>query len=202
MRTVLQRVKNASVTVDGELISQIGKGLLVLAAIEKNDTQKDVDTMAGKILKAKLWDDDSTDPPGRWKRGVAEIGGEVLCVSQFTLLASVKKGNKPDFHQSASGIKAKTLYKAFFNKVQESYTPDKVKDGLFAAMMDVALVNDGPVTIILDTNPPKMEDPTSLGPGFASPSDSTASTVIDINDLVNNMTRITKEFQIPAELLE
>lgn len=202
MRTVLQRVKTASVTVDGQLISQIGKGLLVLAAISKDDTEKDVEAMAGKILKAKLWDDESTDPPGRWKRGVAEIEGEVLCVSQFTLLASVKKGNKPDFHQSANGVKAKTLYQAFFKKVQDSYSAEKVKDGLFAAMMDVALVNDGPVTIQIDTNPPKMEDPTSLGPGFASPSDSTASTVIDINDLVNNMTRITKEFQIPAELLE
>ncbi|KAF2654429.1 D-tyrosyl-tRNA deacylase-like protein [Lophiostoma macrostomum CBS 122681] len=201
MRTVLQRVKTASVTVDGQQISQIGKGLLVLAAISKDDTEKDVEAMAGKILKAKLWDDEDKEPPARWKKGVAEIGGEVLCVSQFTLLASVKKGNKPDFHQSASGVKAKELYQAFFKKVQDTYKPDKVKDGLFAAMMDVALVNDGPVTIQIDTQPPKMPDPTSLG-GMASPSDSTASTTVDVNDLVNNMTRITKEFQFPAELLE
>ncbi|KAF2110820.1 D-tyrosyl-tRNA deacylase-like protein [Lophiotrema nucula] len=200
MRTVLQRVKSASVTVDGQLISQIGKGLLVLAAISKDDTEKDVESMAGKILKAKLWDNE--EPPGRWKRGVAELGGEVLCVSQFTLLASLKKGNKPDFHQSASGVKAKTLYQAFFKKVQDLYEPEKVKDGIFAAMMDVALVNDGPVTIQIDTNPPKMEDPTSLGPGFDTPSGSTTSTAVDVNDLVNNMTRITKEFKIPAELLE
>ncbi|KAF2475519.1 D-tyrosyl-tRNA deacylase [Lindgomyces ingoldianus] len=147
MRTVLQRVKSASVTVDGELVSKIGKGLLVLAAISKDDTEKDVESMAGKILKAKLWDDEETDPPGRWKKGVADTGGELLCVSQFTLLASMKKGNKPDFHQSASGLKAKTLYQAFFKKVQDLYEPDKVKDGIFAAMMDVALVNDGPVGI-------------------------------------------------------
>lgn len=104
----------------------------------------------------------------QWKRGVVEDGGEVLCgkhphatiailgtlerliklaVSQFTLLASVKKGNKPDFHRSANGNKAKELYQAFFKKVQELYEPDKVKDGVFAAMMDVALVNDGPVGI-------------------------------------------------------
>ncbi|KAF2249733.1 hypothetical protein BU26DRAFT_482422 [Trematosphaeria pertusa] len=147
MRTVLQRVKSASVTVDGQLISSIGKGMLVLAAISKDDTEKDVESMAGKILKAKLWDDEDKEPALRWKKGVMEIGGEVLCVSQFTLLASVKKGNKPDFHQSASGLKAKTLYQAFFKKVQDLYEPDKIKDGVFAAMMDVALVNDGPVGI-------------------------------------------------------
>lgn len=189
MRAVLQRVKSASVTVDGELISTIGKGLLVLAAISKDDTEKDCQTMAGKILKAKLFDDEKTDPPGRWKCGVADIGGEVLCVSQFTLLASLKKGNKPSFHQSANGDKAKILYKSFFNQVKELYEPEKVKDGLFAAMMDVALVNDGPVTIQIETDPPKMDDPTSLGSN-------------DVNDLVNKMTHITKEFQIPVELLE
>ncbi|KAF1848949.1 uncharacterized protein K460DRAFT_404207 [Cucurbitaria berberidis CBS 394.84] len=201
MRTVLQRVKSASVTVDGQLISSIGKGLLVLAAISKDDTEKDVTSMASKILKAKLWDDDTKEPPGRWKCGVQDVEGEILCVSQFTLLASMKKGNRPDFHLSASGVKAKTLYQAFFKEVGELYETDKVKDGLFAANMDVALINDGPVTIQLDTNPPKMEDPTSLGPGFTSPNGSSSQT-IDVNDLVNNMTRITKEFQIPAELLE
>ncbi|KAH8723373.1 D-Tyr tRNAtyr deacylase-like domain-containing protein [Phaeosphaeriaceae sp. PMI808] len=94
----------------------------------------------------------------QWKCNVQDIGGEVLCVSQFTLLASVKKGNKPNFHQSASGDKAKNLYQAFYKKVGELYEPEKVKDGLFAAMMDVALVNDGPVTIQIDTNPPKLEN--------------------------------------------
>lgn len=162
MRAVLQRVKSASVTVDGVLISEIGKGLLVLAAVSKDDTEKDVESMANKILKAKLWDDTEKDPVARWKLGVREIEGEILCVSQFTLLASMKKGNKPDFHQSANGLKAKTLYHAFFKRMGELYTPDKVKDGVFAAMMDVALVNDGPVTIQIDTDPPKMDDPTSL----------------------------------------
>ncbi|OAL02116.1 D-tyrosyl-tRNA deacylase-like protein [Phaeosphaeriaceae sp. SRC1lsM3a] len=157
MRTVLQRVKSASVTVDGQLISSIGRGLLVLAAVSKDDTEKDIQTMANKILKTKLWDDASKDPPGRWKCNVQEMGGEVLCVSQFTLFASVKKGNKPDFHQSASGEKAKALYTLFYNTVGELYEPQKVKDGVFAAMMDVALINDGPVTIQIDTNPPKPE---------------------------------------------
>ncbi|KAG9185394.1 D-aminoacyl-tRNA deacylase [Alternaria panax] len=165
MRTVLQRVKSASVTVDGQLISSIGKGLLVLAAVSKDDTIKDIEAMASKILKAKLWDDDSKHPPGRWKCGVTDIQGEVLCVSQFTLLASMKKGNKPDFHQSANGEKAKTLYQAFYSKVGALYETDKVKDGVFAAMMDVALVNDGPVTIQIDTNPPKTDESTPGGSG-------------------------------------
>ncbi|KAF2848403.1 D-tyrosyl-tRNA deacylase-like protein [Plenodomus tracheiphilus IPT5] len=157
MRTVLQRVKSASVTVDGQLVSSIGKGLLVLAAISKDDTEKDVEAMASKILKAKLWDDESKEPPGRWKHSVKDIDGEILCVSQFTLHASLKKGNKPDFHQSASGDKARTLYQTFYDKVGGLYETDKVKDGVFAAMMDVALVNDGPVTIQIDTEPPKIE---------------------------------------------
>lgn len=158
MRTVLQRVKSASVTVDGERVSSIGKGLLVLAAISRDDTDKDIETMATKILKAKLWDDDAKEPPVRWKHSIREIEGEILCVSQFTLHALLKKGNKPDFHQSANGDKARSLYQAFYHRIGSLYDPAKVKDGVFAAMMDVALVNDGPVTIQIDTNPPKIED--------------------------------------------
>ncbi|KAH0292846.1 hypothetical protein KCU62_g1664, partial [Aureobasidium sp. EXF-3399] len=184
MRTVIQRVKSASVTVDGQLISTIGKGLLVLAAIGKDDTQKEVESMANKILKAKLWDNDEG---GRWKWGVKDIEGEILCVSQFTLLASVKKGNKPDFHKSASGEKAKELYDQFFKKVQALYQADRVKDGVFQAMMDVALVNDGPVTIQIDTDPPKMDNPTSFDlPG----------------DPLTHKGKLQTTFELPASLLE
>jgi len=155
----------------------------------------------GKVLKLKMWDDEDG---GRWNRNVLDIKGEVLCVSQFTLLASTKKGNKPDFHQSASGVEAKELYRSFFKKVQDLYEPEKVKDGIFAAMMDVTLVNDGPVgvdfncidgvvTIQIDTNPPKMENPSGLN---------MEGQTVELNDLVGNLTRITKEFQISAELLE
>ncbi|EOA88014.1 uncharacterized protein SETTUDRAFT_168807 [Exserohilum turcica Et28A] len=201
MRTVLQRVKSASVTVDGQLISSIGKGLLVLAAVSKDDTEKDVEAMAAKVLKAKLWDDESKDPPGRWKCAVTDIQGEVLCVSQFTLLASMKKGNKPDFHQSANGDQARTLYQAFFNKVGALYKTEKVKDGLFAAMMDVALVNDGPVTIHIDTNPPKTQNTSDPGSESAG-SNSKRPPTVDVNDLVDNLTKITKEFKIPVERLD
>ncbi|KAI4718845.1 hypothetical protein E4T48_04925 [Aureobasidium sp. EXF-10727] len=213
MRTVIQRVKSASVTVDGQLISTIGKGLLVLAAIGKDDTQKEVESMANKILKAKLWDNDEG---GKWKWGVKDIEGEVLCVSQFTLLASVKKGNKPDFHKSANGEKAKELYDQFFKKVQALYQADRVKDGVFQAMMDVALVNDGPVgvdytcedgavntslsakvsiltwfllqvTIQIDTDPPKMDNPTNFDlPG----------------DPLTHKGKLQTTFELPASLLE
>ena len=140
---VLQRVKSASVTVDGNLVASIGKGVLALAAVSKDDTIKDSEQSAAKLLKVRLWDDEAG---GRWKRNVQEIGGEVLCVSQFTLLASTKKG-KPDFHRAAGPEKGKELYSVFFRKVQELYDKDKVKDGVFQAMMDVALINDGPVGV-------------------------------------------------------
>ncbi|KAI2640233.1 D-Tyr tRNAtyr deacylase-like domain-containing protein [Xylaria nigripes] len=140
--TILQRVLSASVTVENEVVSSIKRGILVFAAIAPGDTQKEADTLAAKVLNLKLWDDDSG---ARWKKNVQEIDGEVLCVSQFTLLASTKKGKKPDFHGAAGGEESKNLYQYFFEKVQKGYAPEKVKDGVFQAMMQVALVNDGPV---------------------------------------------------------
>ncbi|EME46266.1 hypothetical protein DOTSEDRAFT_22359 [Dothistroma septosporum NZE10] len=190
MKTVIQRVKSASVTVDGQLISTIGKGLLVFAAIAKDDTAKEAEAMASKILKVKFWDGDDGKT---WKKNVQDIDGDVLCVSQFTLLASTKKGNKPDFHKAAPPAVGKELYDVFFNQVRELYREDKVKDGVFQAMMDVALVNDGPVgdsdfqgdgpaafplppialdyrsedevvTIEIESNPPELKNPTNMGP--------------------------------------
>ncbi|CZT22349.1 related to aminoacyl-tRNA hydrolase [Ramularia collo-cygni] len=143
MKTVIQRVKSASVTVDGQLISSIGKGLLVFAAIGKDDTKKEAESMASKILKAKFWDDAEG---GRWKHNVQDISGEVLCVSQFTLYASMKKGNKPDFHHAAPPQKGRELYDIFIGQVRKLYQEEKVKDGVFQAMMDVGIVNDGPVS--------------------------------------------------------
>ncbi|GAB1316222.1 D-tyrosyl-tRNA(Tyr) deacylase [Madurella fahalii] len=147
---ILQRVLSASVTVDQELVSSIGKGILVFAAMAPGDTEKEAESLAAKVLKLKLWDDESG---GRWKKSVQDINGEVLCVSQFTLLASTKKGNKPDFHGAMGGEDAKKLYQYFYRKVQEGYTADKVKDGVFQANMQVALVNDGPVTLEVSTTP-------------------------------------------------
>ncbi|KAH6613811.1 D-Tyr tRNAtyr deacylase-like domain-containing protein [Chaetomium sp. MPI-SDFR-AT-0129] len=150
MKAILQRVLSASVTVDQEVVSKIGKGVLVLAAMAPGDTEKEAEALAAKVLKLKLWDDESG---GRWKNNVQDIGGEVLCVSQFTLLASTKKGNKPDFHGAMNGEEAKRLYDYFYSRVQAGYSADRVKNGVFQAMMQVALVNDGPVTLEMSARP-------------------------------------------------
>lgn len=142
MKAILQRVLSGSVTVNDQVVSSVGKGVLVLAAVGPHDTRKDADSMASKLLKMKLWPDESGS---HWKKSVQDIEGEVLCVSQFTLYASTKKGNKPDFHGAAGGELAKELYDYFFSRVQSLYQPDRVKDGVFQAMMQVSLVNDGPV---------------------------------------------------------
>ncbi|SCN86844.1 probable DTD1-D-Tyr-tRNA(Tyr) deacylase activity [Fusarium fujikuroi] len=138
---ILQRVLSASVTVDKEMISSIGRGVLAFAAVAPGDTEKEADLMAAKVLRMKLWDDEEG---GKWKKSVSDIGGEVLCVSQFTLLASTKKGAKPDFHGAANPEEARRLYHYFVQKVRAGYMEERVKDGQFQAMMEVALVNDGP----------------------------------------------------------
>lgn len=174
LAAILQRVLSASVTVEKELVSSIGKGILVFAAVAPGDTEKEAESLAAKVLKLRLWDDDNggrvpspqfspPSPPSsipniishprqdmiltfsQWKNNVQDISGEVLCVSQFTLLASTKKGNKPSFHQALAPDEARRLYQHFVSKVQEGYVADRVKDGVFQAMMEVALVNDGPV---------------------------------------------------------
>ncbi|EEA24986.1 aminoacyl-tRNA hydrolase, putative [Talaromyces marneffei ATCC 18224] len=144
MKAVLQRVKSASVTVDNQLISSIGQGILVFAGVGKEDTEKDVDILAARVLKAKLWPDE-TNSKTSWKRNVQDIGGEVLCVSQFTLYGHIKKGNKPDFHAAADPETARRLYDRFVQKVGELYKSERVKNGVFQAMMEVELKNDGPV---------------------------------------------------------
>ncbi|KAI1974549.1 D-tyrosyl-tRNA(Tyr) deacylase [Ophidiomyces ophidiicola] len=155
MKAILQRVSSASVTVDNNLISSIGRGVLVLAAVGPHDTEKDAESLATKVLKLKMWPDDSGT---NWKKSVHDIQGEVLCVSQFTLLAKVKKGNKPDFHGAADAVKAKELYDHFYSKIGQIYDPQRVRNGVFQAMMEVGLVNDGPVTLEINTSPSKAEE--------------------------------------------
>ncbi|KAL8763084.1 MAG: hypothetical protein Q9184_001044 [Pyrenodesmia sp. 2 TL-2023] len=161
MKAILQRVASASVTVDTQLISSIGRGVLVFAAVAPDDTTKEVESMAAKVLKMKMWPDDAG---GTWKRSVQDIEGEVLCVSQFTLLASTKKGSKPDFHGAAGGETARELYDHFVLKVQELYEKDKVKNGVFQAMMQVNLQNDGPVTLEIQTNRAKASEKDQASP--------------------------------------
>ncbi|KAK5105536.1 D-tyrosyl-tRNA(Tyr) deacylase [Lithohypha guttulata] len=137
-----------SVTVESNVVSSIGKGVVVLAAIGPADTTKSVETMAGRILKMRLWPDESG---AQWKQNVQDIQGEILCVSQFTLYASTRKGTKPDFHGAAKPEIAKELYDHFVTTIRTTYHADRVKDGVFQAMMQVALVNDGPVTLQMDS---------------------------------------------------
>ncbi|KAL2105061.1 hypothetical protein VUR80DRAFT_9071 [Thermomyces stellatus] len=161
MKAIIQRVLSASVTVDKEVVSSIGKGVLVLAAVAAGDTEKEAETLANKVLRLKLWPDDNG---GMWKRNVTDIEGEVLCVSQFTLLAKTSKGNKPDFHRAAGGDEARRLYNYFLQRVRAGYDAERVKDGKFQAMMEVALVNDGPVTFEIAAEPKPPADST---PGSA-----------------------------------
>ncbi|KAG8418444.1 D-tyrosyl-tRNA(Tyr) deacylase [Metarhizium acridum] len=142
MKAIIQRVLSASVTVDREVISSIGRGVLVFAAVAPGDSEKEAQQIANKVIKMKLWDDDKG---GRWKKSVMDINGEVLCVSQFTLLARTKKGTKPDFHGAAAPEEAQRLYHYFVDQLKAGYDVERVKDGRFQAMMEVALVNDGPV---------------------------------------------------------
>ena len=146
MRAVIQRVSSASVTVEGETVGAIGRGLLVLVGKEDADTAEDIEWLAGKIVALRLFGDEA----GPWAKNVMEIGGEVLVVSQFTLHASTKKGTKPSWHRAAKPDVAIPLYESLLAKLAELMGKPP-QSGRFGAMMQVALVNDGPVTILIDT---------------------------------------------------
>ena len=146
MRAVVQRVSRASVVVDAKTIGETGCGLLVLVGMAADDAEEDIAWLAGKIVGQKLFADDS----GRMNLSVTETGGDVLVVSQFTLLASTRKGTKPSWHRAAGPEVAVPLYEAFVRKMEE-LLGRPVAMGEFGAIMEVALVNDGPVTLVLDS---------------------------------------------------
>ncbi len=146
MRIVIQRVNEASVTIDGKITSEIGVGLLVLVGIEEADTTDDSDWLAGKITGLRIFDDEN----GVMNRSVTDIDGEILVVSQFTLHAMTKKGNRPSYIRAAKHETAIPLYEHFCKSVSEKLGKT-VKTGTFAADMKVALVNNGPVTIWIDS---------------------------------------------------
>lgn len=146
MRVVIQRVKSASVTIENEIHSEIGKGLLILLGIEDADTSEDISWLVGKIAKLRIFSDENE----AMNLSVQDVDGECLVVSQFTLHAMTKKGNRPSFIRAARPEKAIPLYEAFVAALERE-TDKTVKTGSFGAMMDVALVNDGPVTIWIDS---------------------------------------------------
>jgi D-tyrosyl-tRNA(Tyr) deacylase len=147
MRAVIQRVREASVTVDGEVVSSIGPGLLVLLGIETADSQEDIDWLVPKIGNLRIFN----DAKGVMNRSLLDTDGALIVVSQFTLIASTKKGNRPSYIRAARPDKAVPLYEAFVSKM-EDFLRKKVGTGIFGADMKVALLNDGPVTILIDTN--------------------------------------------------
>ncbi len=145
MRAVIQRVSQASVEVDGTRVSSIGKGLLVLLGVRKGEGERDLEWMAEKVLNLRIFD----DAQGVMNLSVLEVKGEILVVSQFTLLADSRKGRRPSYIEAATPEEAKARYTAFCERLETSGL--KVERGVFQAMMAVGLVNDGPVTILLDS---------------------------------------------------
>ena len=145
MRAVVQRVKQSSVKTDGEVVGRIGQGLLVLLGVAKGDGAEDVDFMVKKIINLRIFEDED----GKMNRSLLEIGGELLAVSQFTLLADCRKGRRPSFIEAADPEMATALYERFVDTVREKGVG--IQTGRFRAMMEVALINDGPVTIIIES---------------------------------------------------
>ena len=146
MRVVIQKVTQASVSIENQTVASIDKGLLVLVGIEDGDTNEDIAWLSSKIVNLRVFDDDN----GVMNLSVKEVEGEVLIVSQFTLHASTKKGNRPSYIKAARPEVAIPIYEAFIKQV-ESLLGKRVTTGQFGAMMQVSLCNDGPVTILIDT---------------------------------------------------
>jgi len=145
MRAVIQRVKKSSVRADNEIVGRIGRGLLVLLGVAKDDAPSDADYLAAKIAHLRIFEDDK----GKMNRSLLEIEGKMLVVSQFTLLGDCRKGRRPSFAGAAEPGTALKLYKHFVNQVHRLGV--SVETGRFRAKMDVTLVNDGPVTFILES---------------------------------------------------
>jgi D-tyrosyl-tRNA(Tyr) deacylase len=146
MRAVIQRVSNASVTIDGQIRGAIAHGVLVLLAVEESDTAEDIEWLSGKIVRLRIFDDEQ----GVMNRSVQEVGGEILLISQFTLFASTRKGNRPSYIRSARPEVAVPLYERFLARLTQDFGKP-IQTGEFGAQMLVTLTNDGPVTIIIDS---------------------------------------------------
>lgn len=145
MRAVIQRVSKASVKVDGKVVGKIGKGLLVLIGVGKDDNDKDISYMAEKIVNLRIFEDKN----GKMNRSLLDIQGEILIISQFTLYGDCRRGRRPSFTDAASPDKGKEYYEKFVEEVKKYGI--NVQTGIFQAMMEVELINQGPVTILLDS---------------------------------------------------
>ena len=146
MRVIIQRVSEGSVTINNLIHNSIEQGFVILAGFEESDTEDDLQWIAKKIIDMRIF----SDSEGKMNLSIQDVGGEILLISQFTLFASTKKGNRPSFIRSAKPDIAIPLYEQFI-VILNSHLPDKIKTGIFGADMKVALVNDGPVTITMDS---------------------------------------------------
>lgn len=146
MRAVVQRVSEADVSIAGETVSRIGCGLLILLGIEEIDDLTDIEWLSAKVAKMRIF----SDADGKMNQSVTEAGGEVLVVSQFTLHASTKKGNRPSFIRAAAPVHSEPLYEQFCSAMERE-TGASVKRGVFGGDMKVSIINDGPVTIVIDS---------------------------------------------------
>lgn len=147
MRAVVQRVANCSVTVDNRITGSIGTGLLVLLGVSEKDTKKDLDYIADKVLNMRIFCDDND----KMNLNVQDISGDIMVVSQFTLYGDVRKGRRPSFSASAPADIAKNWYENFIETLRQTYKSGNIATGIFQADMKVELLNDGPVTILLDS---------------------------------------------------
>jgi D-tyrosyl-tRNA(Tyr) deacylase len=146
MKAVIQRVETASVTVEGRIVSEIGAGLLIFLGVEEGDTENELVCLAGKVSRLRIFSDDA----GAMNRSIQDIGGEALVVSQFTLLADTRKGNRPSFIRAAAPAIAREMYEKFCVQLEQEIGKS-VGRGIFGAHMVIGIVNDGPVTICIDT---------------------------------------------------
>jgi D-aminoacyl-tRNA deacylase len=154
MRIVLQRVKRASVTIEGRVVGAIERGIMILLGVHRDDSVREADFLAAKCAELRIF----TDPEGKMNLSVVDVAGAALVVSQFTLYGDCRKGRRPSFVEAAPPDKGRLLYEYFVGKLREKIAI--VQTGLFGAMMDVELVNDGPVTIVVDKHPLQNEAPT------------------------------------------
>ena len=145
MRVVIQRVSEASVKVDNQIVGEIGKGLMLLIGVDESDENSDTDWLVKKILDVRVFSDDE----GKMNHSVKDINGEILCISQFTLISDYKKGNRPSYIKAARPDKAIPLFEYFKDEMKKSGL--KTESGIFGADMKVSLINDGPVTLVFDS---------------------------------------------------
>ncbi len=146
MKAVIQRVAHASVSVDGQVVGSCQRGYLILLGVANGDTEEDAELLCQKIVRLRIFPDEN----GKMNRSIQDVEGEMLVVSQFTLLANYRHGNRPDFLESAPPAEATRLYE-YFQTLARSYVPH-VESGIFGAHMEVSLLNDGPVTIVMDSD--------------------------------------------------